>query len=335
MRYIGSKKLLLGDIEQVISENIKLAKSFCDIFSGTVCVGNYFKQKYKILTNDILYFSYCIQRGIIENNFVPGFKNLSINPIEYFNNISVKELKQLPPEKSFCVYNYSPRGNRMYLSEENAQRIDFIRNKIEDWKKSCLINENEYFYLIAVLIEAIPFVSNIAGTYGAYNKFWDKRSLKDLKLNALEVINNGNENKAYNEDANELISKIEGDILYIDPPYNKRQYSSNYHLLETIARYDAPVLKGITGLRECEQKSDYCRKKLVLKKIKELIEKAKFKHIILSYNTEGLMRVDEIEKVLKSIGTGYKQYEIPYRRFKSRDTNSEHGLKELIFYVKK
>lgn len=336
MRYIGSKKLLLGDIERVIYENINSAQTFCDIFSGTVCVGNYFKKKYRIITNDLLYFSYCIQKALIENNSIPSFEKLRFNPIEYFNNLTSNDLEKLSLDKRFCFNNFSPAGDRMYLNEKNALKIDFIRNKIEEFKNEKLINEGEYFYLIAVLIEAVPFVSNISGTYGAYNKFWDKRSLNDLTLKNIEVFDNKKKNIAYNKDGNELIEKISGDILYIDPPYNKRQYSSNYHLLETIAKYDFPTLKGITGLRENETKSDYCKKNTVLKSFEDLIKNAKFKHIIMSYNTEGLMGVNDIETVLCKYGTNYKLYEIPYRRFKSRGGKyNKSNLKELIFYIRK
>ena len=226
MRYIGCKKLLLGDIEKVIQENVEAAEIFCDIFSGTVSVGNYFKNRYQIISNDLLYFSYCLQKGIIENNFIPKFEKLGFNPVDYFNGLTQKELNHLSQEKRLCQNSYSPVGNRMYLSEKNALRIDFIRNKINDWFAEGVINDLEFYYILAVLIEAIPFVSNISGTYGAYNKFWDKRSLKDLVLKDIEIYDNGKNNVAYNEDGNELIKKISGDILYIDPPYNKRQYSS-------------------------------------------------------------------------------------------------------------
>ena len=88
MRYIGCKKLLLGEIEKVLKENITEAESFCDIFSGTVCVGSYFKKFFKTITNDLLYFSYCIQKAVIENNSHPKFEKLDFNPIEYFNKLS-------------------------------------------------------------------------------------------------------------------------------------------------------------------------------------------------------------------------------------------------------
>lgn len=338
MRYIGCKRLLLGEIERVIRENVKdNSKVFCDIFSGTACVAQYFKKKYKILSNDLLYFSYILQKATIEGNNTPKFKVLNgKTPSEYFNSLPLSELESLKKEKRFCQNNYSPIGKRMYMSEENALRIDFIRNKAEEWKEEKAISDLEYFYLLAVLIEAVPFISNISGTYGAYNKFWDKRSLNTLKLKEISITDNKEKNRCYNEDGNELIKKISGDILYIDPPYNNRQYSPNYHVLETIARYNNPELKGITGQPNYEEnKSHYCKKLSAISSLEALIKNAKFKHIILSYSTEGLMREEEIEDVFKKYTSKIKCYKIPYRRFKSRETNSQKELCELIYYGEK
>ena len=147
MRYIGCKRLLLGEIEKVITENIKdNSKVFCDIFSGTACVAQYFKKKYKILSNDLLYFSYILQKATIEGNKAPKFKVLNgKTPSEYFNSLSISELECLEKGKRFCQNNYSPLGKRMYISEENALRIDFMRNKAEEWKDNQQISDEEYF----------------------------------------------------------------------------------------------------------------------------------------------------------------------------------------------
>ncbi len=338
MRYIGCKRLLLGKIEEVTRENIKNnAKVFCDIFSGTACVAQHFKPKYKIISNDLLYFSFILQKATIENNEIPKFAFLKGKTVtEYFNSIPVSEMEKLEKEKRFCQNNYSPIGGRMYIGEENALRIDFIRNKAEEWKQNGLINENEYFYLLAVLIQAVPFVSNISGTYGAYNKFWDKRSLNTLTLKEINITNNKKKNKASNKDGNRLIEEISGDILYIDPPYNNRQYSPNYHVLETIARYDNPVLKGITGQPDYkENKSLYCKKQSAVEALEDLIKKAKFNHIIMSYSTEGLMKEDDIENIFNRYTSKVKCYKIPYRRFKSRETKAKKELCELIYYGEK
>ncbi|MBU9722340.1 MULTISPECIES: Dam family site-specific DNA-(adenine-N6)-methyltransferase [Bacillaceae] len=340
MRFIGSKVNLLSNIESFISENITDSPTvFMDMFSGTGTVAEYFKKDYCIYSNDSLYFSYILQKARIENNQIPKFSKLKQNgisdPLEYLETAEIT----IKPDY-FITHHYSPYNGceRMYFSVENASRIDFIRQQINSWKESNLINEKEFAYILATLIEAIPFISNISGTYGAYLKHWDKRALSNLKLQRLEVTDNYYTNKSFNEDANDVIERVRGDVLYIDTPYNSRQYISNYHLLETIARYDYPEIYGKTGLRPYEHaKSAYCSKRDVLGVFSDLIEKAKFRHIIVSYSTEGLMSVDDIEQVLKKHGVAdtYKLAKIPYRKYKSKHKQEESNLNELLFYIQK
>ncbi len=343
MRFIGGKTELLSNIEQVINENIdtKEVNSFCDIFSGTSCVGRYFKNRYEIYSNDLMFFSYVLQMATIKNNENPKFSKLSkigINDVfEYLENENIDGIDK---SRCFIYNNYSPNENceRMYLSNKNALRIDFIRCKIEDWKNDNLIDENEYFYLLACLIEGVPYISNISGTYGAYLKHWDKRTYNDFKMVKLDVENNNKNNKCYNKDANILIKEIEGDILYLDPPYNSRQYVPNYHLLETIAKYDNPEIYGKTGLRPYnDSKSKYCYKKDVKKVFEDLIKNSKFKHIIMSYSTDGIMSIEEIESILKDNCNAdtYKLYKIPYRKYVSKHEQESLELSELIFYISK
>lgn len=342
MRYIGSKILLLSEIEKIICENIDNAESFCDIFSGTSIVARYFKKDFKIISNDLLYLSFVLQKAIIQNEHYPDFlkikKVLNQDPFDYFetSEVAYELLKSTP----FIYENYSPnaKSGRQYFSNKNALRIDFIRQTIEEWKEKKLLEDNEYYYLLAGLIEAVPFISNIAGTYGAYLKHWDKRANKKLNLIKLDTIENKKVNKCFNRDSNELIKEISGDILYIDPPYNSRQYAPNYHVLETIARYDAPAIYGKTGMRPYQDiKSKYCIKREVLSTFSDLIANANFKHIILSYSTEGIMSLQDIELLLKQYGNAetYKIKKMPYRRYKHRAGHVEHNLHELLIYIGK
>ena len=341
MRYIGSKVALLDNIELVIDENTTgKERIFCDLFSGTASVAKHFKTKYEVISNDFLYFSYVLQRATIENNRKPSFKKLKANGI-YDPFLFLEEAPCDNIKRDYFIYhNYAPSGNceRMYVSVKNAIRIDFIRHTIESWKRENLLTEDEYYYLLAGLIEGVPYISNITGTYGAYLKQWDKRAYKNFEMIRLEVEDNGRCNKSYNMDANKLISKIEGDILYLDPPYNSRQYASNYHLLETISKYDFPKINGVTGIRDyTNQKSAFCMKKDVLKAFEDIIEKANFENIILSYSNEGLMTFNEIESILKKYGEAdsFKRYDIPYRKYKSKINKKEKILYEYLFYIKK
>ena len=150
MRFIGCKTNLLNEINRVIEENCQGDnRIFCDLFSGTGSVSRFFKQKYQIISNDIMYFSHILTAATIENNHPPMFNKLRElgieNPLSYLDSTPVCCNEQGYIEKTF-----SPAGvnKRMYFSEENARRIDFIRDTIEIWKTKGLINQNEYKYLL-------------------------------------------------------------------------------------------------------------------------------------------------------------------------------------------
>ena len=342
MRFIGNKTNLLNDILKVIKENCDgTERVFCDIFSGTASVSRFFKNRYTIISNDLLYFSYVLQMGTIENIEIPTFHKLK-QVLEIEDVFDYLENTDISNENfsKFIYENYSQNDNceRMYLTSANALRIDFIRNKIEEWKNKKLITKNEYYYLLASLIEGVPFVSNITGTYGAYLKQWDKRAFKKFEMIRLNVTNNKLNNRCYNQNANELINKIRGDILYIDPPYNERQYLPNYHLLETIAKYDNPEIKGKTGIRVYEdEKSNYCIKNKVYNEFKELIKKANFKHIIVSYNQDGILSEEDIKRILVEFGNEntYKLYKIPYKQYQNKLTKKLDVHYEYLFYISK
>ena len=141
-----------------------------------------------------------------------------------------------------------------------------------------------------------------------------------------------NSHQVFQQDSNKLIKKIKGDILYLDPPYNARQYGANYHLLNTIAKYDTFVPKGKTGLRDY-YKSDWCRTGEVLKSFEELIENAQFPYIFLSYNNEGLMGQKEVQTVMERFGK-YTLKTKKYQRFKADKTeNRNHKATETFEYL--
>ncbi|WP_312497131.1 DNA adenine methylase, partial [Anaerosporobacter sp.] len=344
MRYIGSKAALLDEIDKMIAKNTtSKEETFCDIFAGTGIVARYFKQRYAVTSNDILHFSYVMQKATIENNLPPDFtklKELGVeDPIAYLEEAKIEHVTY-EDDSFFIAKHYSPHETceRMYLTNGNALRIDFIRNTINDWFDKEYIDENTYYYLLAGLLEGVPYVSNITGTYGAYLKEWDKRAYKKFEMIRLEVVNNEKQNHSYNEDALTLIKKIEGDILYIDPPYNSRQYAPNYHLLETISKYDCPEIKGVTGIRSYQDlKSPFCIKSKVEEAFDTLIREAKFTHIIISYSSDGLMNEYQIETILKQYGDPktYQLKKIPYRKYKGKLNSEGKTLYEYLFYIKK
>ncbi len=343
MNYIGSKYSLIDFLETSIDKTLKLYNEtrvpsqmiFADLFAGTgVVSGSFKKQGYSIIANDIQYYSYVITKHMIENN-----GNLDKDRCLQL----IRQLNQLNGVEGFIYSNYSYGGTegqdfrRMYFSDSNAKKCDAIRIAIENWLSAGSITKHEYFFLLGSLLNSIDKYANTASVYGAYLKNLKKSALKEMELVALPIMQGSVSCKVYNEDVCELIKHISGDILYLDPPYNTRQYCSNYHLLETIARYDNPIIKGKTGLRDyANQKSVFCIKGKVVKAFDDLIKNANFKYIFLSYNNEGLMSFDTIEKIMKKYGK-YNVYMQQYRRFKAdnaRDCKSTSTIEYLHCLVK-
>jgi len=349
MNYIGSKLSLLEFLENSINKVVnKDCRVFCDLFAGTGIVGNYFKKKgYKIIANDIQYYSYVLNKHYIENHKELMFSKLT-KELSELKNIKTKNrknfvcgyLENLKGVKGFVYKNYCLEGTknkkiqRQYFSDTNGMRCDAIRKKIEVWKKEKLINNNEYYFLLTSLIESVDKCANTASVYGAFLKKLKKSAQKSFVLQPAELIINAQEHKVYNEDINILTKKIKGDILYLDPPYNHRQYASNYHILETIAKYDNPKIHGKTGLRDYEdQKSLYCSRVEAKNAFKDLISKAKVKYIFLSYNNEGIMSLKDIEEVMSLRGE-YGYFTKDYNRFKADKTeNRNHKADKTVEYL--
>jgi len=150
-----------------------------------------------------------------------------------------------------------------------------------------MITDGEFYFLLASLIESIDKVANTASVYGAFLKQLKKSAQKELVLSPATLLLSNQPHHVYNEDINDLIQHTNHEVVYLDPPYNHRQYSGNYHVLETIARYDHPTLKGKTGMRDCtDQKSKYCSRVHVLDEFTQLIEGIDAEYIFLSYNDE-------------------------------------------------
>lgn len=315
LNYIGSKYSLLDFLDRTIQEvtgyNNNDNYIFGDLFAGTGIVGQHFKSKgCNVIANDLQYYSYVLNKHYIEN-------------IGTLDTSLLDTLNTLPPVEGFVYQNYceGSGSGRNYFTNENGMKCDAIRLELENLYTSGEITPNTYFFYLASLINSIDKYANTASVYGAFLKHIKKSAQKDFTLELLPIIS-GNIGHVYNEDVNELVTKVSGDVLYLDPPYNERQYCSNYHVLETIARYDNPTLRGITGLRDSsEQKSKFCSKKTVTTTFDELIEKAQFKYIFLSYNNEGLMSLDTIADIMSHYGE-YKCFTQEYKRYKAdRATN--------------
>ena len=353
MRYIGNKTKLLDRIYNAMKEHGVNGESFFDFFSGTASVAKFFKQNgYEVYSSDLLFMSYCLQRAYITNNIEPEFIKLlprlsdccRINLLETPLDKVLHFLNECVPEKQGFIYkNYSVAGTkhlkqpRMYLSDNNAAKIDAIRQTIESWHVENLITEDEYYVLLACLLESVSLFTNVAGVYAAFQKKWDPRAIKPFVIKPIELCVGKKIGKAFNANSSDLLSKVKADIFYLDPPYNERQYAPNYHLLETIVKYDNPELRGVTGMRDySNQKSAFCRKESALAELEEIIKKAKCNYLLLSYNNEGIMPQEDILNIMKKYGET-QLVEFNYARYKSNskvNTENKTSVKEQLYIVK-
>lgn len=330
MNYIGSKlrlsEWIFTTVQQTVQQPLR-ELIFADIFAGTGIVGRTFKPFVKqVIANDIEAYSYCLLKNYIQNTeTIPQKRMLLL----------LDELQSQPTKAGFIFENYAEHGkaNRLYFSEENGKRIDTYRTTLEKWKQNAFIAENEYYFLLATLLESADAVANTASVYGAYLKQLKKSAQKPLELKpALFAATPSHIHRVFQENANTLIRTIKGNILYLDPPYNARQYGANYHILNTIALYDTFEPKGKTGLRNYER-SVYCQKNDVQIAFEDLICHANFDYIFLSYNNEGLMSLEEIESVMSRYGT-YQVETTNYQRFKAdKDQNRIHKANSTIEYL--
>lgn len=325
-RYLGNKYSLSDFIRKTVDENCRGINIVIDIFSGTGSVANVFKDK-MLITNDLLYSNY------ISNYAWFGYEKYSskkiINIIHNYNQVETKENNYM--REKFAD---------TFFSADNCSKIGYIREDIELKYKNNEINFKEYAILITSLLYAMDKISNTVGHYDAYRK--NVSFKKNLVLNVLlpdESINSNN--TCYNLDANELIKHIKGDLLYLDPPYNSRQYSDLYHLLENVSRWEKPEVYGTARkMDRTSLKSDYSMN-TATEAFEELIEKADAKYILLSYNnmcnkgnerSNAKISDDDILRILRKKGE-VTIFESDYKSFTTGKSNIKDN-KERLFLCK-
>ena len=268
-RYLGNKYSLTNFIKRIVEENCKNINIVADVFSGTGSVLEIFKDK-QLITNDLLYCNYISNYAWFSNEDYSEEK--IINIVYKYNMIKISE-------NNYVRENFADT----FFSADDCSKIGYIREDIEKIYKNKEINYKEYSILITILLYAMDRIANTVGHYDAYRK--NIEFDKELYLGIMLPDKNLNkDNKCYNKDANELVKNIDCDLLYLDPPYNSRQYSDAYHLLENIANWKKPKVFGIARKMDRKAiKSSYCTIEAT-SKFKELIENTNARYILLSYN---------------------------------------------------
>ncbi len=323
-RYIGNKHKLIEWIFSIINKECG-GNTFADIFAGTGVVSAIATKHFeKVLLNDFLHSNYAIYRAFFGNE--AWDKNKIDSIIKSYNNIYSDDL-----ENNYFSKNFGGK----FFSNNSAKIIGFIRENIEENKNN--LTEREYYILIASLLYGVDKIANTVGHFDAYFK---KEFINDsFFMKPIDPID-AQEISIFQEDANILAKKIKADVVYIDPPYNSRQYSRFYHVLETLTKWDKPKLYGVALKPEPENMSDYCRNN-AKDKFAELVRDLDAQYLVVSYNntydsksnsSRNKITLQEIEKILKTKGST-KVFEKNYRHFNAGNTNFNNH-KEYLFVTK-
>lgn len=374
MRWLGNKRHLLGEIEAAARSLGFERGTVCDLFAGTARVGRHFRALgSRVVATDTMASSHVAQKVFLELGGPPEFAGLAAarelpEPVDAQRvraaapddpwrwepaRRALAWLESLPPAEGILARQYSPAGGarRRYLTSENAGSLDAMLLELRALRTEGALTEEETYLLLATLVDAVDRVANISGTYGAFLKEWQANALAAPELRLPATVE-GPRGEANRRDALEWLGGVDADLLYVDPPYNNRQYAANFHLLEVVARipFEPDLLAfegslyGKTGLipwREtaspfCSRRGSECRDAFA-----RLLASTTIPRVVISYNEEGIVGRDEFEELLAEwagvprSGLGGALREIPYRRFRSdadgriSSTGSERSYREL------
>jgi len=322
-RYLGSKYKLLEFIKSVVDKECKNISSIADIFAGTGAFASAFYDK-RIITNDILYFNYiCHVTWFSPEKYDKAkIKNL----IFEYNNLVVVE-------DNYMSKNFA----NTYFSLDDCRKIGFIREDIKGKYDSGQINNREQAILLTSLMYAMDKIAETCGHYDAYRKGVTFNKKLELAL-PLAQKNNKKNNQMFNEDANELVKRMSKvDLVYIDPPYNSRQYGDAYHLLENVARWEKPAVHGVAKKMDRTSLKSAYSTNAATKAFEDLINNIKAKYILVSYNNmaekgnsrsnakisdKDIIRILRKKGKIKVFSESYK----PFTTGKSNITENEERL---------
>ena len=301
MRYIGSKAFTLGRIHHLVSQRIP-SGTFCDPFGGIGTVGSYFKQKgYTVWCGDLLTFAHFFQIARVERNTVPAFRRLRKELGLSSPNQVVDLLNHEKLESGWIAQQYAQK--RHFFTQTNAVRIDGCWRRIEQWGRIGLLSRQEKAVLLASLINSMDKVANTAATYYAYLKTWYRKAMKPFRFELVPATPGESKCRSFLCEAADLVKTRAFDVLYLDPPYNKRSYSHYYHLPETIARGETPIVHGKAGIPLLfRPASPFNSLEHAHKALAALLSVARCRLLAFHYSDEGLIRPEHVRRILGQFG---------------------------------
>ncbi len=357
-RYIGAKTQIIDEILSEISKSVPAKSTITDLMTGTASVSVALRRHgYNVIANDVMTYSYhhaqvCLllseppvfegARSFIDSNYAPISNDLfpSVTPYDRM----LDALNNLPGEEGYIFREFSPEGKpangekpRMYFSSENARRIDSIRGAINSLTETREITDLERSLLLHDLVMAANDIANIAGTYGHHLSQLRGRAKDSLRLypSVFDIPQDDGNHQVMQGYAEDVASEITCDLCYIDPPYMKRQYAANYHLLETLARGDEPEAVGVSGLRPWrDQYSNFCTKTKIHDSFRRIFSGMDCPQFLLSYSEDGLLSIAQLEELMSEFGS-VKTRKFQHKRFKSNRNSSKPTIDEYLIHLTK
>ena len=299
IKYIGSKRLIIPHILKIVRA-LKGVESVVDLFSGTARVGHALKADgFHVTANDHNAFAYTLAKCYVEADRTKVEK-----PVRKI----LRELSQTKPKPGYFTETFCKKSR--FFHPKNGARIDAMRELIA---KKSLDPDVEAVVLVS-LMEAADRVDSTTGLQMAYLKDWAPRAHNDIELRMPEVLKGPG--KATMMDAVEAAGKLTGDLAYLDPPYNQHSYLCNYHIWETLIKWDKPEVYGVACKRvDCKKnKSPFNSKKTIHAVMKEVIDALDVRYLLVSFNNEGYIAKEEMEEMLSSRGV-VKTVEVDYKRY--------------------
>ena len=366
MRYIGNKTRLLPFIVQTLRRLGVKPGIAHDAFAGTAAVGRAFKLAgWRVVSSDLMTYSYVLQRAYVVASKVPGIAALSSGDADVRRALRSTAMRErsaarglgrlgavaeyleswIEPESGFISNHFAPAGGRMYFTPENAGRIDAAWRALHRWRRDGLVEEDAYYILLAAIIDGADRVANTAGVYAAFIKRWQPNALRRFTIVPERPLP-GRGSSAHVGDATEVAREAGPlDVLYLDPPYNARQYSGYYHIPEILARgwsETGPTLRGKVGLlADKAPRSLWCRKRKVRGALRDLLSATGARHVLVSYNSEGILPAPQLEEELAAaaIDGAVNRFTQPYRRYRADSDHEGRRYKrdhvqELLYHVR-
>ncbi len=345
--------IVIQEISQLAPEGGKIV----DLMCGTAAVSRRLRnQGYSVIANDLLTF--CYYHAVVNLCFteIPKFKGASdfykstainiqeptLNEMSYHKVIAA--LNSISPTNAYFWREFSLEGSpsngsnpRNYFSPTNAAKIDGIRAAIKQLRHNGHITQKEHVLLLHDLVMATNDVANIAGTYGHYlsRSMGRSNDVIILRPTDLNLRNDNGKHSVHCGYAEEIAGQLTCDVCYIDPPYMKRQYAANYHVLETIAREDEPHAAGQSGLRPWrDQYSNFCTRTRIQESFGQIFDSMKCENFLISYSEDGLLSIDELLDLFNKYGT-VEVKEFKHKRFRSNNSNLDPMITEYIFHIHK